>query len=85
MTLPLNPYVDEARYNLAQDLAYSQALLKVGYIKGAGLAKSIQAEASPKDNHYITDGLRVVLVFGNRPTSLGGIDFFNWEQLADYR
>ena len=44
-----------------------------------------QTEASPKDNQYITDGLRVVLVIWNRPTSLGGIDYFNWEQLADYR
>jgi len=34
---------------------------------------------------YTTDGLRVVLVFGDRPASLEGIDFFNWERLADYR
>ena len=66
-------------------MAYSQALIKFGYIKGAGLAKSIQTETSPNDYRYMTDGLPVVLVFGNRPTSLGGIDYFNWEQLADYR
>jgi hypothetical protein len=33
----------------------------------------------------MTDGLRVVLVFGDRPASLESIDFFNWERLADYR
>lgn len=84
VTLPLNPYVDEARYDLAQDMAYSQALIKVGYIKGSGLAQSIHTEASSKDNQYTTDGLRVVLVFGDRAASLEGIDFFDWERLADY-
>jgi hypothetical protein len=84
ITLPLNPYVDEARYDLAQDMAYSQALIKVGYIKGSGLAQSIHTEASSKDNQYTTDDLRVVLVFGDRAASLEGIDFFDWERLADY-
>jgi hypothetical protein len=30
-----------------------------------------------------TDGLRVVLAFGDRPASLGSIDFFDWERLVD--
>ena len=38
-------------------MAYSQALIKFGYIKGAGLAKSIQTETSPNDYRYMTDGL----------------------------
>jgi hypothetical protein len=79
-TLPLNPLVDEARIDLTQGLAYSQALKKIGHVKGAG--------ATPMDTSaggipYTTDGLRVVLVFGDRPTSLAGIDFFDWERLAD--
>jgi len=85
VTLPLNPNVDEARDALTQDLAYSQALIKMGYIKGAGLVQSTQTETSSKDNKYTTDGLRVVLVFAERPASLEEIDFFNWEHLADYR
>jgi len=85
VTLPLNPKVDEARDALTQDLAYSQALIKMGYVKGAGLVQSNQTETSSKDNQYTTDGLRVVFVFAERPASLGEIDFFNWERLADYR
>jgi hypothetical protein len=84
VTSPINPKVDEARYDLAQDLAYSQALTKIGFIKGSGRHQS-QAEASSMNIQYTTDGLRVVLVFGDRPSSLEGIDFFNWERLADYR
>ena len=85
VTLPLNPYVDEARYYLAQDMAYSQALIKVGYVKGSGIAQSNHTDAHLDNNNYITDGLRVVLVFGSRPSSLEGIDFFDWERLLDYR
>ena len=84
VTSPINPKVDEARYDLAQDLAYSQALTKIGFIKGSGRHQS-QAEASSMNIQYTTDGLRVVLVFGDRPSSLEEIDFFNWERLADYR
>lgn len=84
VTSPINPKVDEARYALAQDLAYSQALIKIGFTRGAGQSQStLTGEAS--DVHYTTDGLRVVLIFGDRPASLEEIDFFDWERLADYR
>ena len=85
VTSPINPKVDEARYDLAQDLAYSQALIKIGFIKGSGRAQSTATEEGSRDVYYTTDGLRVVLVFGDRPASLEEIDFFDWERLADYR
>jgi hypothetical protein len=85
VTLPMNPFVDEARNDLVQDLSYSQALIKIGYIKGSGFAQSTHMDASSEDIQYTTDGLRAVLVFSDRPASLEGIDFFNWERLADYQ
>ena len=85
VTSPINPKVDEARYDLAQDLAYSQALTKIGHIKGSGRPQPTAVEEGSGDVHYTTDGLRVVLVFGDRPSSLATIDFFSWERLADYR
>jgi hypothetical protein len=85
VTSPINPKVDEARYDLAQDLAYSQALTKIGHIKGSGRGQPTATEKGYGDFHYKTDGLRVVLVFGDRPASLDKIDFFNWERLADYQ
>ena len=84
-TLPLDPFVDEARNDITQDLAYSQALMKIGYVKGAGDNQSNTMDASSESTYYMIDGLRVVLVFGDRPASLESIDFFNWERLADYR
>jgi hypothetical protein len=84
VTAPLDPFVDDARNDLAQDLAYSQALTKIGHVKGAGRAFKI-GEQSSEELSYETDGLRVVLVFGDRPSSLATIDFFDWERLTDYR
>ena len=85
VTIALDPYVDHTRYDLTQDLAYSQALIKIGYVKGSGRSQPTQTNATPKGTvHYITDGLRVVLVFAQRSASLADIDFFDWERLADY-
>jgi hypothetical protein len=85
VTSPINPKVDEARYDLAQDLAYSQALTKIGHIKGSRRGQPTATEQGFGDVHYATDGLRVVLIFGDRPASLDKIDFFNWERLVDHR
>ena len=85
VTLPLDPYVDEARLDLAMDLAYSQALVKIGWVKGSGQPPSNRVEDAPGSVFYTTDGLRAVLVFGDRPASLEEIEFFDWERLDDYR
>jgi hypothetical protein len=85
ITTPMDPYVDLARDDFTQDLAYSQALIKIGYVQGAGRPPSTTPQNSSKAVDYTTDGLRVVWVFGDRPASLATIDFFDWEQLADYR
>jgi len=84
-TFPMSPYVDEARIDLTQDLAYSQGLNTFGHVKGAGHTLPKQANQSPENIQYTTDGLRVVLVFGERPVSLAEIDFFDWERLVGHR
>ena len=83
-TRPIDPYVDESRNDLTQDLAYSQALIKIGYVKGAGRFQSTPSQDPTSEIQYTTDGLRAVLVFGARPASLDTIDFFDWERLSDY-
>jgi hypothetical protein len=83
VTLPVDPHVDVARLDLIQDLAYSQALIKIGFVKGAGQSQSSPAEKASADVYYTTDGLRTILVFGDRPASLGEIDFFDWERLVE--
>jgi hypothetical protein len=74
-THKIDPDVDEARNALAEDMAYSQNLSKLGAARGVGVA----SKASPRENlttdPYYTDGLRVVLVFDRKPTSLTAIEF----------
>ena len=68
--------MDEARNGLAEDMAYSQSLAKLGAARGVGAA----SKAAPRENlttdPYYTDGLRIVLVFDRKPTSLAAIEFF---------
>ena len=45
-THKIDPDTDEARDGLIQDLAYSQALLRFGYVKGAGPAQ----RSAPRHN-----------------------------------
>jgi hypothetical protein len=78
-THKIDPDVDEARSALAQDLAYSQNLAKIGYVKGVGLAPKSAPRRNLTTDPYYTDGLRTVLVFDRHPTSLAAVEFFPWE------
>ena len=78
-THKIDPDVDEARSALAQDMAYSQNLAKIGYVKGVGAAPKSAPRGNLTTDPYYTDGLRVVLVFDRQPTSLDAVEFFPWE------
>jgi hypothetical protein len=80
-TQRIEPDVDEARNDVVQDLMYSQALAKVGFVEGAGTVGAAESAQTP----YHTDGLRAVLVFEQDAVSLADIDFFDWERLVDHR
>lgn len=81
-TQRIEPDVDEARNDVVQDLFYSQALAKVGFVEGAGTVGA--AASGQTQTPYHTDGLRAVLVFGQEAVSLAEIDFFDWERLVDH-
>jgi LssY C-terminus len=78
-THKIDPDVDEARAALAEDLAYSQNITKFGHVAGVGAAP----QGSPRENlttdPYYTDGLRAVIVFDRKPTSLAEVELFPWE------
>jgi hypothetical protein len=81
----IQPDVDEARNDVVQDLLYSQALAKIGFVKGASSVSGPGPRPPPDGASYRTDGLRAVLVFGGKTVSLAEVDFFAWERLVDYR
>ena len=79
-THKIDPDVDEARSALAQDMAYSESLAKIGYVKGVEAAPKGAPRGNLTTDPYYTDGLRVVLLFDRQPTSLDAVEFFPWER-----
>jgi hypothetical protein len=78
-THKIDPDVDEAARALMEDLVYSQGLRAIGLVKGVGAApKSAPRENLTTDSYY-TSGMRTVLLFDSRPTSLTQIEVLPWE------
>ena len=75
----IDPDVDEARGYLLNDMAYSQGLARVGYVRGVGKAAKDEPRFNLVGDPYYTDGLRVVMFFEPKPHSLTDIDFLDWE------
>jgi hypothetical protein len=75
----IDPDVDEARRYFLEDLAYSQALARYGFIKGVGVVTKEAPRKNLVGDPFYTDGLRVVLFFEPRPYSLSDIEIIEWE------
>jgi hypothetical protein len=74
----LDPDVDEARRDLAQDLVYSQAVEKIGIVSGAGREFTSGSTSPDKTLTYFTDHKRTVLFFERKPVALDKIQFVDW-------
>jgi hypothetical protein len=76
----ISPDVDEARRYLVEDLAYSQALARIGFVKGVGEARKNAPRFNLGGDPYFTDGLRAVMFFEPRPRTLDELDIIGyWE------
>jgi hypothetical protein len=81
-THKIDPDVDEARGALMEDLAYSQSLVRVGFVEGVGAAPKTAPRENLTTDPYYTDGLRAVLIFERTPTSLAEIEFLPWAAIG---
>jgi hypothetical protein len=75
----IDPDVDEARRYFVEDLAYSQAMAKIGYVKGAGVVNKEEPRVNLVGDPFYTDGFRAVLFFEPRPYTLSDINHLHWE------
>ena len=75
----IDPDVDEARSYLVEDLAYSQALAVLGYVKGVGVVGQNSPRMNLVGDPWFSDGLRAVMFFEPRPRSLSDLEFLSWE------
>jgi hypothetical protein len=74
-THKIDPDVDEARTALTEDMAYSQNLAKIGFVKGVGAAPQSAPRENLTTDPYYTDGYRQILIFDRHPSSLSEIEF----------
>jgi hypothetical protein len=84
LTHVIDPDVDEARRYFIEDMAYSQALARHGYVKGVGFVSRDKPKMNLMGDPIYTDGLRVVLFFEPRPYSLSEIELLEWEMPPGY-
>jgi hypothetical protein len=75
----IDPDVDEARRYFVEDMAYSQALDRIGYVNGVGAVKREAPRMNLVGDPFYTDGLRAVLFFESRPYTLSDIKHLGWE------
>ncbi len=75
----IDPDVDEARRYLVEDIAYSQSLAKIGFVKGVGAVPKADPRYNLVGDPYYTDGLRAVMFVEPRPRTLSNISRLDWE------
>ena len=80
----IDPDVDEARRYFTEDLSYSQALARHGYVKGVGVVTRDAPRMNLVGDPFYTDGLRVVLFLEPRPYTLADIEMLKWERPSGY-
>ena len=85
VTHKIDPHVDEARLYITLDMATSETLEAVGYVKGVGYSGRAAPRFNYTEDPYYTDGLRVVLVVGETRHPLNDINFLRWEQPGSRR
>ena len=80
VTHKIDPVVDEARLYITLDIIGSQTLSEIGYVTGVGYADRETPRFNYTNDPYHTDGMRVVLILGERRLPIGDINYLPWEQ-----
>ena len=79
-THKIDPDVDETREYLLENLAYAQALRKVGYVKGVGRVPMDQPRGNLTGDPWFSDGYRIVLWVTPIPTAISRIENLGWRR-----
>ena len=71
--------VDQDRFYLLQDLIMSGSVSRVGFVSGVGTSRMPDPRVNLGGDHYLTDGLRLVLFLGTRRRASDAIELLDWE------
>jgi len=71
--------LDEVRTFLLENLWYSQAIARYGFVKGAGPNPVLQPREIAGGIYYLTDGYRLVLWISKKSVPLNEVVAMDWE------
>jgi hypothetical protein len=77
----VDPDLDETRNYPVLDLIRSEAIARLGWVKGVGATPRSAPRHMDDGTPFFTDGLRAVLVFDEEPRPLDEIQRLDWERL----
>jgi len=78
-THKIDPDVDETREYLLENMVYSQALQKLAYVGGVGVAPIDQPRGNLTGDPYFTDGYRLVMWLTSQPVDMHDVEVEYWE------
>ena len=78
----IDPDVDDTRDGLVGDLAYSQSLHAVGYVRGSQRSTLDDTHYNLTPDPYYSDGLRAVMLLDQRPVPLDEIVLLDLDSKA---
>lgn len=83
-THKIDPDVDETREFLIEDLAYSQSLVKFGYVHGVGAADYDAPRGNVTGDPYFTDGRRVVMWLSRSQHKISDIEVLDLQRYSSH-
>jgi hypothetical protein len=79
----IDPVVDESREYLFHSLLHHDAISRFGFVKGVGAASEEQPRHNLTDDHYFTDGMRLVIWLSRTPVPPHMAQDLGWNESAD--
>ena len=79
-THKIDPDVDETREYLLENLVYSQALEKFGYVGGVGEVTFDNPKGNLTGDPWFSDGYRLVLWVTSEPVAVDDLKFVEWRR-----
>ena len=65
-----------------QDLILSGAVARFGLVSGVGVSSMPNPRVNLTGEHYVTDGLRLVLFLNEPRRAFNQTDFLDWERVS---
>ncbi|MGI9534508.1 MAG: LssY C-terminal domain-containing protein [Thermodesulfobacteriota bacterium] len=79
LTKKIDPDLNETRSYLFEDMALSQNVSKIGWIRFLEVTTKENPNINFDEQTWWSDGLVLVLLFDDIPTSISDISFFEWD------